>query len=139
MSLQLPIFSSQGFCPLCFVDTVFRSQQVSLHIRATTIQNRRKRSTEAPASPKKHLERHFCRRFWRRNCEQKMLQERIGNYFCCRACTTPGYDITKRTRPKYSYVIWGAAVATLHNYQDMNSPTMILHNWRLKRPQTLPC
>ena len=52
----------------------------------------------------------------------------------------PREKITKIIRPEYFYVILGGAdTVKLRNYQESISPRIILRNWQLQRPQTLPC
>ena len=51
----------------------------------------------------------------------------------------PRENITKIIRTEYFCVISGAVTAKLRNYQEINSPRIILRNWRPQRPQTCPC
>ena len=48
-------------------------------------------------------------------------------------------NITNMIRPEDYYVILGGSYSKIRNYQDINSPRIISRNWRLQRPQALPC
>ena len=52
---------------------------------------------------------------------------------------SPRQTYYENNSPEYCYVIWGVATAKLRNYQEIDSPRIILRNWQMQRPQTLPC